>query len=251
MTYFPIPKDFNTEVLLGNVPGFQFFTLVGVDSEVQQTFNDIWQASGNIQNLPLATDAAESWEVLSDNVNDTAAGTGARTAIISGLDDEWNEQTQLVSLNGTTPVAIPGTWRRPRACLVRTSGSSPNNEGSLTVRVAGGGDTRIPVAPDQGVSLSAIYTVPAGKTAYFKSVQTFVPKDEDVVLRSRFTNNAITDGATTIGAEISAYQTPLDYQLLAPLTLTELTDLKVQALSTNIDIQVTFFVQLLIVDNEI
>src|SRR5437870_2567520 len=71
--------------------------------------------------------AAVSMEVVSSNVNDTSAGTGARTALITYLDSAYASKTITLSLNGTTAVALPETVFRINNFLVATAGTYGGN----------------------------------------------------------------------------------------------------------------------------
>ena len=119
---------------------------------------------------PLGTSAvpwmntATSLEILSANAADTAAGTGARTVAVFGLDASYNRVTVTVTLNGVTPVALGTQLVAINQVRVMTQGSGGTNAGLLTVRDAGGGTTRILVPAGRSISQCSGYTVPAGYT---------------------------------------------------------------------------------------
>lgn len=123
------------------------------------------QVNGGVYAYPT-TD--ESLEVLSANAADADAGTGMREITIEGLDTDWNEQSQTVTLNGLTAVAIPGTWRRVHRAFGEKAGSGKTNAGEITIRVASAGATRLNIPAGFGQTVHGIYTVPAGHTAYVK-----------------------------------------------------------------------------------
>ena len=109
----PQVKDFLIEVGKGNVPGHTVSAVIGRNTAVSSTLTeDVWGGGGNMV-LPTA---AESWEIVSTGAgaaNDTSAGTGARTVLITTLDDNYVAQSPVdVTLYGSTPVAIPGTLFR-------------------------------------------------------------------------------------------------------------------------------------------
>lgn len=108
--------------------------------------------------------SAQSLEIVSDSVNDTSAGTGARTVLVETLNSAYVTQTQIVTLNGTTPVALTGTHLIVQSVLVLTSGSNFTNVGNLTVRVSGAGAIQGYIAAEIGIQRAFKYTVPAGKT---------------------------------------------------------------------------------------
>jgi hypothetical protein len=149
---------------------------------------------------------ATALEFVSDSTDDDAAGTGAQEITIQGLNSDWEEVTQTIETDGTTPVAIPTSLTRVYRWYVSRSGSYAtqtvgSHAGVLTVRESDGGDTwsTIPITPFPiGQSQIAVYTVPAGKTAYLLSKNIFVD--------------------TTKTADIYFYQRPLADDVTTPYT---------------------------------
>lgn len=107
--------------------------------------------------------AAIAMEVVSDNANDAAAGTGARTVVIGYLDGTYTAKTATITLNGTTPVAMPENVLRVNSMVVAAVGTvGSNNAGNISVRAAGGlGATYNYMPAGIGISRSSMYTVPA------------------------------------------------------------------------------------------
>ena len=150
----------------GTVEGHSLMLKFGrnpdIDSGVEET---VWEGGDR---YPFPT-TAQSLEVISGSTDDTALGSGARTITLIGLDADYQEQTEVIILNGTTPVAIDGTWLRVHRCSVTTAGSGNVNAGLISVRIAGGGTTLLVIGAGNGQTLMAVYTVPAGITAYMLS----------------------------------------------------------------------------------
>jgi|DEB0MinimDraft_10_1074344.scaffolds.fasta_scaffold40191_2 hypothetical protein len=174
MSYNPQDREFLIEVEKGNVPGHSIINKFGFDSAVTSTLQAI--ADAQVYQTPTA---AVSLEILSSDANDAAAGTGARTVEIQGLDANFAEQTQTVTMNGTTAAAITGTWMRVFRARVTESGtyasqSAGSHAGTLTVRVAGAGATWATIGLTtasfpMGQTEIGAYTIPAGKTGYLLS----------------------------------------------------------------------------------
>ena len=106
---------------------------------------------------------ATTMEVFSTNAADTAAGVGARTLVVNGLDANYNEISETVTLNGAT-VAMVNTYIAINSAFVATSGSSNGSVGDIHIRDSGGGTVRGIVDAVYGTMRSSIYTVPAGHT---------------------------------------------------------------------------------------
>lgn len=109
---------------------------------------------------------ATAMEVVSSDANDTAAGTGARTVLVTYLDASRNEKTQVIALAGTTPVAMTEAALRIQGLVVVTSGTfGGSNLGNISVRAAGGlGATYMYMRIGNGLARSSMYSVPAGYT---------------------------------------------------------------------------------------
>jgi hypothetical protein len=130
-----------------------------IDTAAPET---IW-ASGGSYAYP---DAAETVEIVSDDANDTSAGTGARTVMLYCLDSDWMEITQSATLNGTSAVSLATDCIRYNRMIVTSAGSGGTNAGNLTLRVESGGATRAYIVAGKAQTQLALYTVPGGKTAY-------------------------------------------------------------------------------------
>jgi hypothetical protein len=124
----------------------------------------------------------QSLEILSTDSDDGPAGPGAREVIIEGLDGNFDIQLDTVTMNGTTPVAVPKQFIRIYRAFVSQSGSYvttaiPSHVGQITVRNAGAGvtwftiDTVEETATGFGIGQTQIgsYTVPRNHTAYLIS----------------------------------------------------------------------------------
>jgi len=113
---------------------------------------------------------AQSLEVLSSSAADAAAGTGARTILVSGLDADYREISETVILNGVTVVPLTLTYLRVNSVIVVTAGSGLTNAGTITVRVASGGTTLSVIEIGFGLAHQGIYTVPADHTLIILSM---------------------------------------------------------------------------------
>jgi len=133
---------------------------------------------GGIYNMPTA---AVSLEFVSNDAADALNGVGMHELTIQGLDASWNEQTVSIeahATDGTTAVAITGTWLRVYRAWVSSSGAYPatiaqSHAGDITIRVSGAGATWATISDDpigRGQTEIGCYTVPNGKTAYIGSI---------------------------------------------------------------------------------
>lgn len=116
---------------------------------------DIWDFGG-LYPFPVA---AAATTILSDNAADTGAGTGLQQARVFGLDTNFLEIQEDITLNGVTPVALANQYLRVYRVFGIAFGSGETNAGNIDVLHAPTVLARI--IPGRGQTLMAIYTVPA------------------------------------------------------------------------------------------
>jgi hypothetical protein len=159
----------------------------GYNGAVGATEEPIWDGSVA---YPWQT-TAQALEILSSDDEDADGGvggdTGAKTVQIYGLDANYAEQNETVTLNGQTAVDLTNTYIRVSRMIVRSAGSAGKNLGTLTLRVDGAGATQAIISIGRNQTLMALWTVPAGKTFYltefFGSVS--VAKTTEFILKVR------------------------------------------------------------------
>lgn len=164
--------EFQLDVALGSYPNIRIGIQSGRNTDIDTgtTPETIWNGGGSYTGFNAT--AAETLTVVSNNANDTAAGTGARTVRLYGLDADYNEITEDVTLNGLTPVTTTQSFLRMDTSEVLTAGSLGYNVGELTARQSSTTANIMMVMPAR-VNRTAILvtTVPAGKTRVFTSSQ--------------------------------------------------------------------------------
>ncbi len=123
---------------------------------------DCWEAGGAYPFQSTAT----VLEILSASAADTAAGTGARTFLLQGLDANFNPISETITLNGVTPVATVNSYLRVNLLRIASAGSGNVNAGDITLRVVSAGATQGIARAGTGFAKTCIYTVPAGFTFF-------------------------------------------------------------------------------------
>lgn len=146
------------EVGKGNIPGYSFIFNSGENFSVGGTGETI-RSLGGRYSFPSS---AEIRSVVSSSVNDTSAGTGARTVFIIGLDDTYTEQSEILILNGTTPVSTALSYLRINSFVVLTAGSLNLNEGNIDFLDGANNLGRIDIG--EGQMRQTVATVPLGFT---------------------------------------------------------------------------------------
>ena len=168
MAYQP-SREFYLEIAKGNVDGHSAVNKFGHNPSAVAG-DDIWGGGGTYVFYPTA---GVDVDIISTSVNDTNGGTGANEVTVIGLDANWEQQEETVVMNGTTAVQLTNTYVRLFRAFVRIAGTTESNEGAITAyaRATGSGvtagDVGIHITVGHGQTQQCIYTIPAGKTAYF------------------------------------------------------------------------------------
>lgn len=236
------------EVATGGIADMASAAVFGTNPAVPSTgFVDVWDAGGVL----VYPTTGESWEVVSDSIQDSATGTGAATVLVQCLTDDYAEAEEILALDGVTPVAMSTSSAfRFRRALVLTAGSGASvpkaNAGTITFRVAGGGATRAQILPGNNNTLDSHYTVPAGKVASLVLVYTNINKNEDAEIKLLST---LGDGEIfSQRFAISVYQDSVVGPIPLPAPFIAKSDIKVQAKSSNTSAKVSVALQFVVED---
>lgn len=141
---------------------------LNADIDTSTVPEDIWSTGGA---YPFATfDSAQSLEIVSADANDAAAGTGARTVVVQGLDANGDPKEETVILNGTTAVDLTGQWTAVNRMYALTAGSGTTNAGVITVQVKGAGQVVSTIAAGAGQTEQCVFRVAAGHAMQIKHI---------------------------------------------------------------------------------
>lgn len=236
-----LPREFLFAAGFGMIPGYSTVKACGNNPDIDTGTlpEDIWTGGGAYPWLTAAT----SLEIVSASANDAAAGTGARTVTIYGLDGSYEPVVQTVTLNGVSAVAIPTQLLRINYAQVATTGSGHTNAGDLAIRDAGGGATRGILQAGYGVSRQAIYTVPAGHSFALNRILLSVNRPSsarDVTVAFYF---GFQDGTFVLPIEMSVDGNPFGHDCLPGVFLPEKTDFAFRCMyvsATNTDLTAAF-----------
>lgn len=252
MIYEP---DFFLEVAKGNVPGHSAVNKFGHNDAVAVTGEDVWMGGGIYGFYPTT---AQDMEAVSDDPEDGAGGgTGALTMQVYGLDADWNEQSETVTLNGTGVVALENTYIRMYRVIILTAGTNGTNVGNIVVRIASGGTVGAYVAADDGQTQQAIYTIPNGKTGYFVKGYVGISDNdkngETAGFKWRVRPSNGGNGAWQVKRQVSATNIGsswFQYQFAVPAgPLPEKTDIRMECFEATAEVGVVGAFDLILVDD--
>lgn len=158
------PTEYKEEVALGLRGGITTWNKFGYNSDVDTGSEEVIASFGGTFNIMTSGDTLD---VVSASANDTAAGTGARTILITGIDGNSLPQTEIVTLNGTTAVTTVNSWLGVNRALVLSSGSGNTNAGVITIDDTSGTvgtQAEIPNGGDSSVTQQCIFHTPVNHT---------------------------------------------------------------------------------------
>lgn len=182
---------YSTDIARGLIPGVSSLHKFGHNHAVGSTFENLW----NPGDMYVYLTAPTILKVSSSNVNDTSAGTGARTMHIEGLITGFIEATEDVIMNGQTEVATTKSWIRIHKLYVLTAEPPSATAGNLGIIYVGNGTVTAGVPaiiyacidPTDNQTSHGFYTIPVGETGFLHEwqVSSDSQKATEVQLRVR------------------------------------------------------------------
>lgn len=162
-------EPFELQVARGQIPGHSVIHVFGhnpdVDDGVEAT---VWPVPGAILGHPAATTIMK---ISSSSANDTAAGTGARTVQVLGINGTGGYVQEIVTLNGQTAVNTVNEYDAIERMTVLTVGSGAANAGTIYAGTGTvtSGVPAVPysaIGPGDNFSLVGHWTCPTGYKGY-------------------------------------------------------------------------------------
>lgn len=181
----------------GLVGGLSTVKRIGRNAAVGTTFVPL--SVGGIYQVPQSSSATALRVKSGGNVNDSAAGTGARAIRIEGLDAQFNPVTEAVLTAGASAsLATTALFSRVFLAKVDESGTyatalAGSHAGDIVIENASGGTDWATISatdfPKAHTEIAA-YTVPAGKTGYVKLRNVSVDTGKEIDLVFFYRRNA-------------------------------------------------------------
>jgi hypothetical protein len=244
-------EPFELQVARSQVDGHTAVFVSGYNTSVGTTYETIWSES-TVYSYPAS---ASVMTISSSSASDTAAGTGARTITIYGLDGSYNQINETVSLNGQTGVSTTNSYLRVLHLFVNTAGSGGAAAGTIyagTGTVTTGKPANVyGVYTADGGATACIYTVPAGYTGYIfdflcsSGVSAVANAFSSIGLYGRPYGGVFDNTIQGRCANGGAFTIPLNY----PIAFSEKSDIEVRALSSTAGANVTANFSILLIKN--
>ena len=169
-----ISHPFGLQVQKGLITAHSHVHKFGFSNLISSTRSTCISQGGNISYLT----SAETMNVNSSGV-DNSTGTGGRKCIVKGLDGNYNEVQEEVTLNGST-VTTSQAFIRVYDVYLTEAGSGGTNANVVGVVASSAGTTQAEIPAGYGQAQMAVYTVPAGYTLYLREAELSVGKTDSI-----------------------------------------------------------------------
>ena len=246
-------NDFKMDIALGKVAGHSSYNKFGENPDMgTSTPEDIWDGGG----VYTFSNTANINTLVSDDNSNT------QNIYVEGLDNDFKEQSEIVTLNGTVAVNTTLAYRRVHRMV---NAGTTDISSSVYCVTAGtsivAGEPQVPadiraiINNGNNQTLMCIYTVPAGKTALFTSgyvafsrgVGGATPQTADFSWKARV-EGSVFAVKSKIGLTSSGAST-WRYTYGVPVKLPEKTDIKITCEDSSVSSAVSGGFDLVLIDN--
>jgi hypothetical protein len=170
-------------------------------------------STGNLLWLP--TVASTLRIKAGGDATDTAAGTGAQSVLIQGLDANGLEIQEVVATNGILASAVTTlSFLRVSTVTVYAAGSGETNAAAITIEVGAGGTDVAQISAGEGRFETSHLPVPSNKTVLFQALTILADVAKQITTRVVWRTP---DGVRITLQNIPAIASPVTVPLLAQL----------------------------------
>src|SRR5210317_1403300 len=150
------PTDYHTEVALSLRQGATTWNKFGYNTDIDTGTEIIASWGGTFQFLT----SGETIDVVSTSTDDDDGGIGLNSVVIYGVDENWDEQIEVVTLDGTTTVTTTSQWIGINRVASFLSGTSQTNVGTINITATTSGFQMAQMPAGGGVTQQMIFYVP-------------------------------------------------------------------------------------------
>ena len=265
--------DWGLDVAMGLFTGITYVIVKGYNYDVENNSNvDVWYNGPTTNDYTFLT-TPSVLRLDGNNGGDSSSGDGARQVVIEGLDSSFNFITDTLTTNGTGQSSNSSNSyiRLNNAFVLNTGTYHGANEdfiniettGNVVIGTIGGGygqnNTTHNPNWGSGCLWNGLYTIPANKTGYVKSIYASCHKEAANATGTRVSlwkyENADITTLPTNSRDCLWMSGPvtsqISYTFPIPIKIPEKTDIWTRAHNdnNNDDAQVITFITLIIRDN--
>ena len=226
------------QVSRGLVDGHKRLFKFGHNPVIQDISETIWDAGG-LYTYPSSAVAM--------TVTSGAGATDNGVAItVQGLDGDYNEVSEEVTLASTGTATTTQTFLRVYRAFVSGSQAITAN-----TTIANGGTTYAQINTDENQTLMALWTVPAGYTAYLldTKITAFTEQNNKVATINIYARRE--NGVFRTADKFDVFAAAITQNYKCPIPFPEKTDIEVRAVATssNADLRVAAGLDIIYIAN--
>ena len=226
------------QVSRGLIDGHKRIFKFGHNPEIQDVEETIWDGGG-IYTYPSSAVAMTVTSGAGATDNDVQVNVG-------GLDADYNEVNETVTLAGSGTATTTQTFLRVNRCFIAGS-TAPTDD----VTVANGGTTYAQITNGENQTLMTVWTVPAGYTAYLLALDaTAFTEQNNKVATLRYLTREL-NGVFRVKNKFDLFQAAFHQNYITPEPISEKTDIEFRAVATssNADLRVAASMDILYIEN--
>lgn len=208
-------EPFDLQVARGQVDGHSTVNIYGYQPSVGTTSIPVWE-NATAYTYPVAATTMFVSGTAGDTAKITIVGLNASYAIIS----------EVVTMNGATPVATVNQYFRINSMFVST-GSATNPAGIVYLKNSGGAVTYAQINAGIGRTQAAIYTVPAGYTYFLQRVNVYTSLNGNDYVT--YQNKTITAAGVVQVTQQAPFAMGYEALRIMPRPILEKTDIQLMA----------------------
>ena len=226
------------QVSRGLVPGHKRVFKFGYNSDINNAIEDVWDVGGiyTYQSSALAMTATSGGGATDNGVEVT----------IQGLDANHDEVSEVVTLAGSGSATTSATYLRVFRAFV-----SGSQEPTDDIDITNGGTIYARIHEDEHQTLMALWTVPAGYTAYLLQTDVTAFTEQNNKFAVVHIQTRELNGVFRTQDKFSIVEATHHQQYQVPLPIPEKTDIRVRAIgsSSNANIALSAGLDIIYIEN--
>jgi len=226
------------QVSRGLIDGHKRLFKFGHNPVIQDVEETIWDGGG-LYTYPSSAVAMTVTSGAGATDNDVQVNVG-------GLDGDYNEVNETVTLAGSGTATTTQTFLRVNRCFIAGS-TAPTDD----VTVANGGTTYAQVTNGENQTLMTVWTVPAGYTAYLMALDaTAFTEQNNKVATLRYLTREL-NGVFRVKNKFDLFAAAFHQNFITPEPISEKTDIEFRAVATssNADLRVAASMDIIYIEN--
>ena len=226
------------QVSRGLVDGHKRVFKFGYNADIDDATETVWDTGG--------TYTYPSSAVTMTATSSSGATDSGVQVTIQGLDTNYDELSEEVTLDASGTATTTGSFLRVYRAFVSGSTASAGN-----ITITNSSTTYAYIASGEQQTLMAIWTVPAGYTAYLMSTHVTVFTEQNNKVGTVNVMARRLNGVFRTADKFDVFQDSVTQNYICPVPFPEKTDLEVRAIasSSNADLKIAAGLDILYIEN--